>query len=69
MKKSKQLVGSKRGERVQRIEFLGRMSNCCCTGDLGVMVLVLLLLLVVVLMVLLVQAGGQFLCEWKKVER
>ena len=54
MKKSKQLVGSKRGERVQRIEFLGRMSNCCCTGDLGVMVLVLLLLLLLVVVMVMV---------------
>ena len=53
MKKSKQLVGSKRGERVQRIEFIGRMSNCCCTGDLGVMVLALLLLVLVVVMVVM----------------
>ena len=54
MKKSKQLVGSKRGERVQRIEFLGRMSNCCCTCDLSVMVLVLVVLLLVVVVVVMV---------------
>ena len=38
---------------MQRIEFLGRMSNCSCTGDLGVMVLALLLLVLVVVMVVM----------------
>ena len=49
----KQAVGwiQKRRESAKDIEFLGRMCNCCCTGDLGVMVLVLLLLVLVVVMV------------------